>query len=49
MISSQYPQTTWNEFFNDPTIANAILDRLIHGAYCLELESESLPNVKTRK
>ena len=49
IITSQYPHKTWHELFNDPTIADAILDRLIHGAYCLELEGESMRKLNARK
>lgn len=42
MITSQYPHHAWHELFNDPTIADAVLDRLIHGSYCFELEGESM-------
>ncbi|GHA79824.1 ATPase AAA [Formosimonas limnophila] len=49
IITSQYPHKTWHDLFNDPTIADAILDRLIHGAYCLALEGESMRKIKARK
>jgi DNA replication protein DnaC len=49
IITSQYPHKTWHELFNDPTITDAILDRLIHGAYCLELECESMRKLNARK
>ena len=49
IITSQYPHETWHELFSDPTVADAILDRLIHGAYCFELEGESMRKFKVRK
>ena len=49
IITSQYPHETWHELFSDPTVADAILDRLIHGAYCFELEGESMRKLKVGK
>ena len=49
IITSQYPHGSWHELFNDPTVADAILDRLIHAAHCLELEGESMRKLKARK
>lgn len=36
----------WHELINDATVANAILDRLVHNAYRLELKGESLRKSK---
>jgi len=33
MISSQLPVSSWYDAIAAPTIADAILDRLVHGAY----------------
>lgn len=49
IITSQYPYKAWHELFHEPTVADAILDRLIHGAYCLELEGESMRKINSRK
>jgi DNA replication protein DnaC len=49
IITSQYPHESWQELFSEPTVADAILDRLIHGAYCLELEGESMRKLNARK
>ena len=49
IITSQYPHETWHELFSDPTVADAILDRLIHGAYSFELEGESMRKLKVGK
>ena len=40
--SSQLPTTHWHEHLNDATLADAILDRLIHNAIKLELKGDSL-------
>lgn len=42
LITSQLPVTHWHEQIGDPTIADAILDRLIHSAYTLQLKGESM-------
>jgi DNA replication protein DnaC len=42
IITSQVPIERWYEIIGDPTIADAILDRLIHNAYRIELTGESL-------
>src|SRR5262249_42900804 len=38
LIASQLPVKTWHDLIGDPTFADAILDRLAHNAYRLELE-----------
>lgn len=42
LITSQFPVSQWHEVINDATVADAILDRLVHNAYRLELKGESL-------
>ena len=42
IITSQLPTTNWYEHLNDATLADAILDRLLHNAIKLELEGDSL-------
>ena len=42
IITSQVPISQWYEIIGDPTIADAILDRLVHNAYRIELTGESL-------
>lgn len=44
IISSQLPVASWYEIFGEETIADAILDRLIHTSYRIELKGESLRN-----
>lgn len=46
IITSQVPVDRWYEIIGDPTIADAILDRLIHNAYRIELTGESLRKKK---
>jgi hypothetical protein len=46
VITSQLPVSHWHEHLNDATLADAILDRLIHNAIKLELAGESLRKTK---
>ena len=47
LITSQFPVSQWHEIIADATVADAILDRLVHNAYRLELKGESLRKGKT--
>jgi DNA replication protein DnaC len=42
LITSQLPIGAWHEYLNDPTVADALLDRLTSGAHRLELKGESM-------
>jgi DNA replication protein DnaC len=42
IITSQLPIARWYEMVGNPTLADAILDRIVHGAYRIELSGESL-------
>jgi DNA replication protein DnaC len=46
MIASQLPVDLWHDAIGDPTLADAILDRLVHNAYRLDLRGDSLRNTK---
>lgn len=41
IVTSQLPVAHWHEALGDPTLADAILDRLVHHAYRLELRGDS--------
>ena len=41
LVATQVPVSEWHARFPDPTIGDAILDRLIHNAYRLDLQGES--------
>lgn len=41
IVTSQLPVGHWHEALGDPTVADAILDRLVHGAHRLELKGDS--------
>ena len=42
LVTSQFPVEHWHEALGDPTLADAILDRLVHQAYKLALKGDSL-------
>ena len=42
LITSQLPLENWHDIIGDPTIADAILDRIVHNAQRIELRGESL-------
>ena len=42
LMTSQVPVDRWYEIIGDPTLADAILDRLVHNAYRIELTGDSL-------
>jgi len=42
IITSQFPTSAWHANLGDPTLADAILDRVLHHAYRIELNGESL-------
>ena len=46
IITSQLPIAKWYEYINDPTLADAIMDRLTANAHRIELKGESLRRKK---
>lgn len=46
LLVSQLPVSDWHLRFPDPTLADAILDRLVHNSYRIELEGESQRKVR---
>ena len=42
IITSQLPIEHWHDYIGDPTLADAILDRLLHSAHKVHLEGESM-------
>ena len=40
ILSAQVEHSKWYDLFTDPTIADAIMDRVIHNAYILPLDSK---------
>ena len=46
IVTSQLPVAKWHEYLADPTLADAILDRIVHNAYKIELKGESMRKKK---
>ena len=46
IITSQLPVERWYEIIGNPTLADAILDRIIHNAYRIELTGDSMRKLK---
>jgi DNA replication protein DnaC len=46
LITSQLPVSAWHEYINEPTVADAIMDRLTATAHRLELKGESMRRKK---
>lgn len=46
VITSQFPVSQWHELVGDATVADALLDRLVHQAYRIELKGESMRKVR---
>ncbi len=49
IVASQLPVEHWHEVIGDATIADAILDRLVHNAHVMNLKGESMRKKKTDK
>jgi DNA replication protein DnaC len=46
IITSQLPVTAWHEAIGDPTLADAILDRIVHNAHKINMKGESMRKTK---
>ncbi|MCL4748187.1 MAG: IS21-like element helper ATPase IstB [Burkholderiaceae bacterium] len=42
LITSQLPVSSWHDWLDDPTLADAILDRIVHAAHKIALKGESM-------
>jgi DNA replication protein DnaC len=42
ILTSQLPVSRWHEQIGDPTLANGILDRLVHNAHRIEMRRDSM-------
>lgn len=49
IITSQLPVSSWYDAIGDPTVADAILDRIVHTAHQIELSGESIRKIKAEK
>jgi DNA replication protein DnaC len=48
IVATQLPISNWHDNIKDPTIADAILDRLIHNAHKITLKGESMRKIRSR-
>jgi DNA replication protein DnaC len=48
IVTSQVPVDTWHDLIGDPTLGDAILDRLVHNAHRLQLTGESMRKQNAR-
>src|SRR5579862_6221503 len=46
LITSQLPLDKWHDVIGEPTFADAILDRIVHNAYRLDLDGPSMRKIK---
>lgn len=49
LITSQLPVEHWHDIIGEPTIADAIMDRLVHNAHKINLKGESMRKKKNNK
>jgi DNA replication protein DnaC len=49
LITSQLPVKTWHAYLDDPTLADAILDRIVHSSHKIDLKGASLRDKKQDK
>ena len=49
IVTSQLPIKNWHEVIGNATLADAILDRLVHNAYTIELKGENMRKVTSKK
>ena len=49
IITSQLPVKSWYDCFAEPTIADAIMDRLAHGSNRIDLKGESMRKILKKK
>jgi DNA replication protein DnaC len=47
LITAQLPVAAWHELIGEPTLADAILDRIVHNAHRITLEGDSMRKQKT--
>ncbi|RZI46680.1 IS21-like element helper ATPase IstB [Candidatus Finniella inopinata] len=49
IVTSQIPVKLWHETIGNETLADAILDRLVHNSYRLEIKGESMRKVRSKE
>lgn len=48
IITSQFPVAKWHELIGEPTLADAILDRIVHNAHKIVLKGESMRKIRSK-
>lgn len=48
IVSSQIPTGKWHDIIGDPTIADAVLDRLIHNSHMITMKGESMRKLMSK-
>ena len=48
ILTSQLPVSRWHEQIGDPTLADGILDRLVHNAHRIEMKGDSMRKNRTK-
>lgn len=48
IITSQYPVSKWHELIGEPTLADAIMDRIVHNSHKIILKGESLRKTQAK-
>ena len=48
VVSSQTPVASWHELIGEGTVADAILDRIVHSSHRIQLKGESLRKNKLK-
>ena len=49
IITSQIPVSKWHDVIGEETIADAILDRLVHDSHRIEMKGESMRKKQSKK
>ena len=49
IVTSQLPVSAWHSYIGDPTLADAILDRIVHSSHRMELKGATLRDNKQIK
>ena len=49
LITTQLPLDKWHDIIGEPTFADAILDRIVHNAYRLELDGTSMRKAQSQR
>ena len=48
LFATQFPVAEWYRFIKDPTLAEAILDRVMHDSLRIELKGESMRKITSK-